>query len=222
MVSTARPPMLFHATTSNGFALDRDEKGGNPFASALIDVLSRPRSELSELGGELVRLTSKFSRARQKADVAAIDTDLGWPFVPRSGGESRLALVMVVSDYSSSPSINSLKGAAFDAERVAVALGRAGFVTQKLLDLGREAMLAKLADFAEASEHFDCAAIYTTGHGVEFGKQVFLLPGDIQSEGYGRPDYERRAVRLSAIAKAARARRVNLVFFGGCRFIEVG
>lgn len=219
-MSTASASDVFFAAKSNTSALDRDAKGGNPFATSLIELLARPQIALAAVPGELARLTQLNSKGRQQADVPPSVTQPEWSLVPRPSSESRIALVMVVSDYSSSPSIASLRGAAFDAERTAIALGRAGFVTQKLLDLSLHEMREQLASFAEVSAGFDAAAIYTTGHGVEIGGEVFLLPGDIQSDGYGEPDYARRALKLRVILKSACARRVNLVFFGGCRLVQ--
>src|SRR5690242_9993313 len=61
--------LVFYACTSGKQTLDRDEGGGNPFASSLIDILARPRLRLAELPVALRELTRKKSRGFQSADV---------------------------------------------------------------------------------------------------------------------------------------------------------
>jgi uncharacterized caspase-like protein len=77
-------------------------------------------------------------------------------------------------------------------------------------------MRRKLADFAAASADFDAAVIYTTGHGVESNGAVYLIPGDYPTQ-EGNTALAAKALPLIEIANAARAKRVNLVFYGGCR-----
>jgi uncharacterized caspase-like protein len=56
--------------------------------------------------------------------------------IPSSTLEKRIALVLVVSDYSrsGSQSLQSLPGAKNDAKRIAAALTKAGFDTELALD----------------------------------------------------------------------------------------
>jgi hypothetical protein len=51
---------------------------------------------------------------------------------------------------------------------------------------------------------------------VEVGRTVFLLPGDYPVR-EGTSALAARAVSLNEITSAVRARRVNLVFYAGCR-----
>ena len=122
---------------------------------------------------------------------------------------------MVVSDYYRAGQ-DSLPGARLDAERVAVALRKAGFETEIAIDLELSAMKQELASFSTESRRHDAAVIYTTGHGVEVGRTVFLLPGDYPVS-KGTSALATRAVSLPEIASAVRAKRVNLVFYAGCR-----
>ncbi len=62
---------VFHAAQSGQQTLDTGEGGGNPFASALVEILSRPSMALSKLPAALQDLTSKKSRGFQSADVPA-------------------------------------------------------------------------------------------------------------------------------------------------------
>jgi hypothetical protein len=206
--------LVFHASMSGQQTLDQGEGGGNPFASALIEVLGAPL-ELSDLPARLQRLTATKSGGFQSADVPA-SVIRRFSLVPARSGEKRIALVMVVSDYAASEGAQSLPGARHDAERIALALRRAGFQAEQALDLDLRAMREKLADFRDRSLHADAAVIYTTGHGVEVEGTVFLLPGDYPIADRNSA-LRRRALPFSEIARSLGARQVNLVFYGGCR-----
>ncbi len=138
-----------------------------------------------------------------------------WMLVPARPGEKRIALVLVVSDYRRSGAA-SLPGVEHDARRIASALTAAGFVTKTALDLDLSSMRKRPGDFAAKSTDYDSAAIYTTGHGLESEGTVYLIPGDYPIE-QGKLALRAKALPLQEIANMAHARRVNLVFYGGCR-----
>lgn len=208
--------LRFHAAAAGQQTLDQGEGGGNPFASALLHILDRPKLKLSDLPGEVARLTFGNSRGFQAADVAKINSDQEWLLIPRASGERRSALVLVVSNYSATGGAQSLPGARLDAERIASALTKAGFATETALDLSLAEMRAKLTAFADQSEYYDAALVYTTGHGVEVGGEIYLIPGDYPIQN-GNTALTERALSLGSIANALRAKRVNLLFYGGCR-----
>ena len=211
--------LVFHATTSGKQALDRDAKGGNPFASALIESLATPSLRLADLPASLERLTLAYSQGYQAAEVPQSRAP-DWQVVPARPGERRLALVLVISDYEKAGA-QSLPGAKFDAERVAAALLRSGFETEVAVDLDRDAIARKLSAFADASRTTDAAVIYTTGHGVEVDGTVYLLPGDYPVEERNKA-LSTHAIALPRVAAAAQARHVNLVLYGGCRDNPLG
>lgn len=208
--------LVFQASASGKETLDQGAGGGNPFASALIEILAQRQVTLSELGSKLSQLTIQKSGGFQAPDLPVLEPTPSWSVVPIVAGERRSALVLVNSDYGKSGGAQSLPGAKYDALRVAAALKAAGFVTDVALDLDLNAIKQKLASFEAQSRDFDAAVIYTTGHGVEVDGQVFLLPGD-----YPIPDrgsvLASRAVPLATIAHSLHAKRINLVFYGGCR-----
>jgi hypothetical protein len=207
--------LVFHASESGKQTLDQGEGGGNPFASALIELLERPSLTLSDLPAALQQLTEKKSRGFQSADVPALVPQGSLSLVPPKEGERRIALVMVVSDYAAGGA-QSLPGAKHDAERIASALRRARFNTEMALDVGLRAMREKLADFGNRTINSDMAVIYTTGHGVEIDGTVFLLPGDYPIKERDTA-LAKRALPLPEMAHSLGARRANLVFYGGCR-----
>ncbi|MEZ5844565.1 MAG: caspase family protein [Hyphomicrobiaceae bacterium] len=208
--------LVFHGASSGKTTLDEGEGGGNPFASALIELLGRPPLRLGALPTALRAATALKSRGHQAADVPTIDGhDADLSLVPAAPGERRLALVLVVADYELSALV-SLPGARRDAERVARALRTAGFSTEVAVDRGLARMRETLAGFRARSREHDIAVVYATGHGVEVDGRVRLLPGDYPSE-RGNTALVDRALPLSEIAAAAAARRINLIFYAGCR-----
>ena len=208
--------LLFHASSSGKQTLDQGEGGGNPFATSLVEMLAQPRAELWDLPTTLQRLTVQKSGGFQTPDVPAGVARPDWSLVPATSGERRIALVLVVSDYTASGGAPSLSGAKTDAQRIATALQRAGFATEVALDLDLASMRRKLTDFASRSAQYDAAAIYVTGHGVEVARTVYLLPGDYPVALKDAALHD-RAIRLADIAGSVHARHVNLVFYGGCR-----
>jgi hypothetical protein len=208
-------PLIFHASTSGQKTQDQGEGGGNPFASALIEILARPKMRLAGLPEALRALTVKKSDGLQTPDVPGAVVPKDWKLAPSQAGETRTALVLVVSDYRRAGA-NSLPGAEHDARRIASALTAAGFATGTALDRDLAGMRKRLGEFAAKSAGYDAAAIYTTGHGLESEGAVYLLPGDFPAS-QGKAALGTHALPLREIAKAAKARRVNLVFYGGCR-----
>jgi hypothetical protein len=211
--------MTFYATRSGGLTLDRDDAGGNPFASALIEIADDPSVRLRDLSERLRRSTLERSAGLQVTESAGHPPVPDWTLhgAAASRSERRHALVLVVSDYSRSD-LTGLDGAAFDERRITSSLSRNGFVVTRPTGPDRESLLAGLTSFRRVSARSDVALIYSTGHGVEFDGAVYLLPGDFVLEGRSwAAQLRTRAVPVSRMASAARAREVNLVFFAGCR-----
>jgi uncharacterized caspase-like protein len=122
-----------------------------------------------------------------------------------------------VSDYSRM-NLASLSGAAGDERRISVMLAQHGFSVTQGVEPRRSALLAALRSFRRRSQQAEVSVIYSTGHGLEVGSEVFLLPGDYPlAGGFGRAALRRKAVSVARMATAASASEVNLVFFGGCR-----
>lgn len=208
--------LVFLGSQSGAQTLDEGEGGGNPFASALIELLAEPNLPLAALASELQRRTQIKSRGFQLPDVPrsidSADATLAGPH----GEPRRIALVMVVADYAKAEGAQSLPGARHDAERIARALVAAGFETETAVDLSLGEMRAALAAFQNRSQSADLALIYATGHGVEVAGRVYLLPGDYPVSRRAAA-LSTRALALAEVAAAPAARRHNLVFYGGCR-----
>ncbi|MBS0241505.1 MAG: caspase family protein [Proteobacteria bacterium] len=218
--AAAAETLIFQAASSGQQTLDEGEGGGNPFASALIEVLGLPKVTLGEMPGAMRDLTTRKSAGAQLADVPKVATEGAWTLAPGAAGERRRALVIVVADYAKAGA-NSLPGAARDATRIANALRAAGFDVESALDLDLGAMRARLAEFSTRSAGADVAAVYATGHGVEVDGTQYMLAGDFPVA-EGTAALKSHALTLADLAAAARAKRVNLVFWGGCRDNPLG
>lgn len=212
----ASVPLLFHAAQSGRQTLDAAEGGGNPFASAFIELLARPGLTLADFPRALSDLTAVKSKGFQLADAPPTVEPAAWRFRPKPAGEIRAALVLVISNYSRSDTAPSLPGARADAARISRALEQAGFETQTVLDPDTAGIRTALSQFAKRSAAADIAILYTTGHGVEVDGNVHLLLGDYPVA-QGSSALARHGVRLAEIAASVKARRANLVLYGGCR-----
>jgi hypothetical protein len=216
MTSSGRAtPALFHASQSGRPAFDDDAGGGNPFASALVELLGRPTLTLSALRSEIVALTRRKSAGLQDPDISRAVDAPEWRLRPVPPGATRVALVVVFADYRRAGT-SSLPGALRDLDRIRTALADAGFRVTASADPTTPALVAALRDFADASRDAEAAALYVTGHGFEHDGEVYVLPGDAPFDGRSArlPD---RGIRIAGLTAYARATAANLVFFGGCR-----
>ena len=179
---------LVFATASGGTAIDQDERGGNPFATALIELSTQPDLTLRVLPTRLRTLTYEKSGHHQATEWKCRPQRTSWRFglQPGSRTERRSALVLIVSAYPQFPAA-SLSGAATDERRIAAMLAANGFSVTQGVAPQRRALLGALDTFARQSKDSDVALIYSTGHGIEIDGEVHLVPGDYPfTNGFGR------------------------------------
>lgn len=204
-----------YATQPGGTTLDSDSEGGNPFASALIEAAGDPALHLDQLASRLRILTELKSGGHQLVESSGRIHRPEWRFQgPR---ERREALVLVVSSYPGFPG-GSLAGAAFDERRIAAMLASYGFSVTQGVAPERRALLAALTAFGVRSRDAGAAVVYSTGHGIQAGGVVHLLPGDYPMRGgLDAIRVRRYGISVPRMTRAAAARGPNLVFFAGCR-----
>jgi hypothetical protein len=210
--------IVYYATCSGGSTVDVDAEGGNPFASALLEVAADDGLELRSLGERLREATRAKSSGIQAVEWAGEARLSSWRIgaEPRPG-ERRSALVLVVSDYSGLGA-PTLTGAARDERRIAAMLAQHGFSVEQGVGARRRDLVDALAAFRRRSRRADVAVVYSTGHGIEVGGVVHLLPGDYPiRNGLRAADLRRHAVGVPRMMSAASAAKQNLVFFAGCR-----
>jgi hypothetical protein len=203
--------VFLYASLTGQPTFDEDVRGGNPFATALVELIDRkPPKSFAAFRTDLITFTRHASEGAQTAEVIGGEHLLELQFLPKPREETWTALVVVFSNYAGSAVGPSLPGAKRDQRRVADALSRAGFVVSPFIDPDREALARALEDFANLSQSADVAVIYTTGHGVELdGVPRILLP-------YERTNRS-NVLTVPELATTARAKRANLIFYAACR-----
>jgi hypothetical protein len=209
-------PRFFYAASRGGKALDQGEGGGNPFASSLVELLARESLSFNDFVTELSVRTQFKSGGYQHPELPSCPELRNWVIRPKVPSESRVALVMVFSDYSGSRDAKSLPGARRDAMRVSAALRQAGFETEMSIDPARMSVEPILRSFAVRSKGADVAVLYTTGHGSEINGSVYLFPGNypMMQENEGLKEH---AIRVSDLSSVMNGKHANLIFYAGCR-----
>lgn len=214
-------PALVFATRSGGTTIDRDAFGGNPFATALIQLTGEPSIPFRRFPGRLRALTVQGSQRHQVPQWTRWPEGFHWSFrlEPGSRHERRCALVLIVSDYAGS-GVAPLAGAAHDERRISAMLGANGFSVVQGVAPERASLIEALASFGRFAASHDVAVIYSTGHGIESNGRVYLLPGDYPlKDGCSAARLRANAVPVARITAACRASKLNLVFFAGCRTV---
>jgi hypothetical protein len=217
IAQTAAPapaPLVYYAGQPGRLTQDRDRQGGNPFASALVEVLKEERLTLADFAGRMSAANAKYSGGWQQLQMPRSVPDPKLRIDNAAGGK-RVALVLINADYSKSNGVYSLPGAAFDARRVPKALIDAGFETLVVADKDAKAARKALADFAKLSTSADASLIYVGGHGIQRKRMVYWMMGDYPAQD---PKWlPTHAISLDEIGKAGQARAANLVLYASCR-----
>lgn len=209
-------PVVFYASQSGEQALDQGEGGGNPFASALIELIDRPSLTYNEFYNQMFTLTREKSHGFQSPEIPPASRGSNiWNLKPIPASSKRTALVFVYSDYRK-VGIASLPGAKHDLERVSNALVKAGFEVQTALDPTKKELVEALEKISKNSEGTDVAVLYMTGHGFEHNGIVYLMPNDYPFEKEENRLSE-LAIDVKSLSNYLRAKDGNLIFFGGCR-----
>jgi hypothetical protein len=212
-MSISAPPLIYYGGLPARLTMDRDNQGGNPLASALIDVLRKQPLTLAEFGPELAGATARHAGGWQLVEAPKKLPDPKWTLAA-DGRQTRVALVLINSRYTA-PNVQSLPGARFDARRLPAALEAAGFHTTLLLDADDDAVRQALKDFAINSASADASLIFLGGHGVQHRRVVYWMMRDYpERDARWLPTH---ALSVAEIGAAARARSANLILYGGCR-----
>ena len=207
--------MQLFATQSGAAALDEGEGGGNPFASALIELLGRETLGIGQFQTEIIALTLQKSDGFQRPEIVGAPLGAGWQFFPKQPKEVRVAMILMYSDYTRGRAI-SLPGARNDMQRIKKALTDAGFAVQTLLDPNRVEREAALSRFSRQSASADVALFYTTGHGVEVEGRIYLLPGNFPVA-EGERALESHGMIINNLGATLLARKANFFLYAGCR-----
>jgi hypothetical protein len=204
-------PLIYYAGQAGRLTSDRDAAGGNPFATALVQVLKIKPLTLKKFTEQLATANAIHSRGWQQMDYPFT---LPAPKRRLDKSDKRVALVLINADYSKSDAY-SLPGARFDAQRVPAAFTEAGFATTLVKDVDAATARQALAEFAVLSDGADDAVIYIGGHGAQRSRDVYWLMGDFP--GQEAKWLDGHAITVSEIARSAKARELNLVLYASCR-----
>lgn len=213
LAAQAPTATLLQATQGGTPAFDGDASGGNPFATAFIEALGQGRGDDRTT---LTERTMANSGGGQRPDLSGAPATLDLAPAGKA-----VALVMVFADYGDDQGLASLPGAAFDAARVSAALRRAGYDASLAVVSSRAEYLDRLSQFARQSAGADDALLYTTGHGMEAGGNIWMIPPEFDPNDRTSA-LEPRAVRVGGLGASLKAKRRNQVFYAGCRDNPLG
>ena len=205
------PVLKFHASRSGKRTLDRDALGGNPFASAFIELMSTDDLTLATLADGIEARTAQHSRGFQTPQIP--DGIQGDERAIKLG--DRVALILVVTNYAD-PTVMSLAGAKFDADRLNGTLQSAGFAVTMVVDPTISEAKSAIQAFASVSRTADVAIAYTTGHGFERHGVVRLIFGAFRTD-RTHEDLREQTLPIDVIGEGLMSSGVNLLFYAGCR-----
>lgn len=100
-------------------------------------------------------------------------------FAGEAFAEKRVALVIGNDNYSNLAADQQLKKAVNDARSIESAFRGLGFEVVSGVNLGRQWMIDKLADFTARLQPGDIAAVFYAGHGVAMQNINYLVPSDV-------------------------------------------
>ena len=127
--------------------------------------------------------------------------------------DKRVALVVGNAKYTK---INQLENPLNDAPDFAEALRKIGFEVIMRTDADKGNFDRALSEFARKATGSDAALFYYAGHGIQYQKQNYLLPVDIEVEDYN--DVEFSAISVGRVMDAlSRSQGVKIVVLDSCR-----
>lgn len=127
--------------------------------------------------------------------------------------DRRVALVMGNAHYGK---INRLENPLNDAPDLAEALRKLGFDVILRTDADKGGFDRALSEFARKAAGADAALFYYAGHGIQYQRQNYLLPIDIEVEDYN--DVEFQAVNVARVMSALeRSSGVKIIVLDACR-----
>lgn len=91
--------------------------------------------------------------------------------------ESRIAMVIGISNYEYLEALNNPINDAFD---ISEKLRDLGFDVLALYDIDRSSFDMSLKRFARLAKDYDVALLYYAGHGIQYDNQNYLIPIDVE------------------------------------------
>ena len=101
------------------------------------------------------------------------------PAQPAPPPERRIALVIGIGAYQNAP---PLANPVADARDIGEALRRLGFEVEEAFEPDFRGLARAVREFGIKAQRADVAVIYYAGHGVQVGRENYLLPVDAKLE----------------------------------------
>jgi formylglycine-generating enzyme required for sulfatase activity len=133
--------------------------------------------------------------------------------------ERRVAFVVGIGAYKNAP---QLANPVNDARAISDSLRRLNFEVSEVYDPDFRKLSEALRAFGIKAAQADVAVVYYAGHGVQVGRENFLLPADAQIERERDLVYEALSLELF-LGEVAQARRLGIILLDACRnnpFVE--
>lgn len=194
------------------------ERERNSVSTKPRSAEARNRNEATAPKGKLPSTGNKTSPAPVAAigNSSAPDRPAGDTVKAPLGADfgRRVALVIGNSEYAHVPILPNAVG---DAEALAKSLEATGFqlVTLKK-NLTREQLVLALSDFAKQADGADWAAVYYSGHGIEYRGVNYMIPVDAWLK--VDRDIDLETVDVGKVSSAIEgASKLRLIMLDACR-----
>ncbi|MDO9708130.1 SUMF1/EgtB/PvdO family nonheme iron enzyme [Paracraurococcus lichenis] len=135
------------------------------------------------------------------------------PAQPQPPPEKRVALVIGIGTYQSAP---NLANPVNDARAIGEALRRLNFEVDEVYDADFRKLTRAVREFGIKAQRADAAVVYYAGHGVQVGRENYLLPADARLERERDLLYEALPLEL-LLGEASQARKIGIVLLDACR-----
>jgi formylglycine-generating enzyme required for sulfatase activity len=133
--------------------------------------------------------------------------------------ERRVAFVVGIGAYKNAP---QLANPVNDAHAIGDSLRRLNFEVSEVYDPDFRKLSEALRAFGIKAAQADIAVVYYAGHGVQVGRENFLLPADAQIERERDLVYEALSLELF-LGEVSQARHLGIILLDACRnnpFVE--
>src|SRR3954464_12903181 len=135
------------------------------------------------------------------------------PAQPPAPLDKRVALIIGIGAYQSAPPLAAPPN---DARAIGEALRRLNFEVDEVYDADFRRLTRAVRDFGIKAQRADTAVVYYAGHGVQVGRENYLLPADARLERERDLLYEALPLEL-LMGEASQARKIGIVLLDACR-----
>ena len=153
------------------------------------------------------------------AAILLLASLLAGPAAAQPAAERRIALVIGIGDYQAAP---KLANPAKDARFIGESLRGLAFDVEELYDPDYRTLAHAIRAFGIKAQQSDVALVFYAGHGVQVGRENYLLPADARLERERDLLYEAIPLEL-LMGEASQAAKLAIIMLDACRnnpFVE--